>query len=352
MHSKLFLISIFTVLIFSIACERDFSSIEKITDPFALVKPTSHDFAWEIDTLSHPGAIQIFPEGIWGSKTNDVWLVGHSDTYEARIWHWDGIAWSLAVPPGLSIDPKDIIGFNNSDVWIVGDFPNHVVHWDGSQWQIIDSGINNRFGMSIWGSSSSDLFFGFDDGLLVHYDGSRFTTYQTDTKAQFVEIFGLSSNNVYACGILYDDWNPHDSTTYYIYHFDGKSWSLNNYYLLTNNTPELNFPWRLWGNQRNILFGVNGHHAYISYNGNQWEPIFKPETAIWRIHGTDINNIFVAGYWGSSIYHFNGRTWTSFDVLRDLNFFGWAVFAIKDQVFIGGHNSYDHNAYVIRGKRK
>ena len=63
-----------------------------------------------------------------------------------------------------------------------------------------------------------------------------------------------------------------------------------------------------------------------------------------------INNVFISGYWGSSIYHFNGQSWTDYDELRNLNFFSWAVFAIKNRVFIAGDNSYDHNAYVIQGR--
>jgi len=340
-------------------CERDFSSIEKVTDPFALIKPTSHNFTWEIDTLSFPGAIQIIPHGIWASDTNDVWMVGHSDDWKARIWHYNGEAWKPITTVGLGVSPTDIIGFNKNDIWFVGHLvgipePQKAVQrWDGYQWNEVDTGILNDHCYSIWGTSSTDIYFAYNEGLIAHYDGNNIKKYDTGSGAQMVELFGFNSNDIYACGVKLDNKQPRDSTYYYIYHYNGNKWTLLNFHFLTVHSGYFKFPSSsLWGNFRRILFGTNGLYVSLYLGESNWKPLFKANTSVWFLHGTDINNIFIVGSGGSSIYHFNGSAWNSYDMLKNLDFLGRCVFTIKDKVFIGGINSFDRNAYILRGKRR
>lgn len=319
---------------------------------------TSHEFTWEIDTLSYPEAELILPFAIWGSDTDDVWMVGNAGVPQAKIWHWDGEEWQAMAGNNFWADPRDIFGFSADDIWIAGSRVNNTLpsksihHWDGIRWSVVDSGILYEHCFSVWGSSSSSLFFGFDSGLIAYYDGNNFIRHETGTEAQIVDLFGFSDNDVYACGIEKDKELPRDSTAYYIFHFDGIGWSIMDSDLVTMENLSLDLPWRLWSNQPGILFGVNGRRIYQNASHSSWKQIYEVETAVWRLHGTDINNMFAAGYWGSSIYHFNGLKWKNFKEFRRTDFFGWAVFAIKDLVFIAGDNSYDLNAYIIRGKKK
>jgi hypothetical protein len=356
-RNLLFCVLLLSFFAFILDCERDFSNL--INDPFAALKPTSHNFNWKIDTLSFSGAIQIIPQGIWGSDTNDAWMVGHSDDYRAGIWHISGKKWEPMPTAGLGLSPKEIIGFSNDNIWVVGvlrnlQYPVEIVRrWDGIQWNEFDTGISNEYCFSIWGTSSRDLYFGYDEGLIAHFDGVRITRYYTGSDAHMLKIFGFSSDDIYACGVKIDQEQPHDSTYYYLYHFNGYEWTVLNYHILTVHSGYFNFPSSdLWGNYRHLLFGVNGLYVSQYLGSSKWKPMFEAERSVWYLHGTDINNIFITGSGGSSIYHFNGSTWVNFDQLNTLDFWGRCVFTIKSRVFIGGINSYDMNAYIIQGNRK
>lgn len=341
-------------------CEKDLTAIIIETDPYANLDSTSHEFVWEIDTLAFPNAFQISPRGIWGSDTDNVYLVGHSDDWKARIWHWNGSRWrSFEDNTAFGFSPADIIGFDENDIWIVGRWIGNtppdkkIHHWNGSTWTVVESGIYQEECSSIWGMSSAHLFFGFRNGLIARYDGSRFHINDIGTDVQIVDIYGLSPNEVYACGVRLDNQQPFDSTEYFIFRYDGKDWSVRDYHLETVQTGLPPFPFNgLWVNWRGVWFGVNGGQVFTRYRDGDWQEVFRPLTAVWRLHGTELNNIFAAGYGGSSVYHYNGSTWRNFSELSALDFFGYAVFAMKDQVFIGGINSYYGKGYVVRGKRK
>ena len=347
---------ILCLTIFLVSCERDFSVINPELIPS--LKPTGHDFSWEIDTLSFPNSDYIYPRGIWGLDANDVWMVGRCDNYRAGIWHFDGKKWDPILDAGTGVSPNDIIGFNKENVWLVGnirgvsDPKNAVKRWNGTTWHQVDVGISNEHCFSIWGSCAIDVYLGYDGGLIVHFNGYKFEKYYTGNNAQILDIYGFDWNDVYACGIELDEKQPHDSTHYYIYHNDGLGWSLSYYQLLTQYSLQLNIPLRLWGKYPYLLFGVNHHGVFVNSKRPDWNLIFDPEESIHRIHGTDYNNIFIAGYHGSSIYHYDGDNWTNFENFQTLEFDSYSVFTITEHVFIGGKISYDKNGYILRGKRK
>jgi len=110
------------LLLLVITCIKDPTGIVIFGDPYANLDTTSHEFSWEIDTLSSPTVIQILPHAIWGSDTDNVYMVGHSDGYEARIWHWNGSIWrAFEDLTAFGMTPTDIFGFSENDIWIVGE---------------------------------------------------------------------------------------------------------------------------------------------------------------------------------------------------------------------------------------
>ena len=344
------------IITISISCDLDYSPMN--SNLFPALRPTTHNFSWEIDTLSFAGAFQILPNGIWGSNTNEIWMVARSTPFEAQVWHWNGVGWKPFPNAGYGVGPTDIIGFSSDDIWFVGHLrggahpKNSVKHWDGTNWNSFDTGISNDHCYSVWGSASNDIYIGYDKGLIAHYRGFKIDQHYTGNDDQIIEIYGHNWDNVYACGSKLDKKQPWDSTYYYLYHNDGYGWSLINYQILTPSSDKLIIPWRFWGRYPHALFGVNDYGVFVNLKRSEWNLLFRPEPSAYRIHGTDYNNVFVAGFWGSSIHHFNGDTWANFDEFRALDFFGYAIFAIKNHVFIGGHNSYDSNGFVIRGRQR
>ena len=68
--------------------------------------------------------------------------------------------------------------------------------------------------MSIWGSSSSNIFAVGDNATILHYDGKAWSSMNSSTEKYLTKIRGLNSKCVYAVG---DDG--------LIIHFDGKKWN-------------------------------------------------------------------------------------------------------------------------------
>lgn len=317
------------------------------------IDTTSHNFTWQIDTLEFPGTFQILPKAIWGADTNDVWMVAHSDDWHARIWHWDGKIWSAYTESGLGTSPTDMIGFSKDDIWFcsirTGDNPiiKTIQHWDGQSWNIVEHQIETDI-LSMWGSSSQNLYFGLIDGRIAHYDGIDFEIKGTNTSAQILDLHGLSETEIYAVGIEPDKVQPSDTTGYYVFKFDGINWSINNFFLLTIDSSPLELPIRgLWSDSYGFFLGVNRSGVY-SYTEKEWTKIYEADGTL-ALNATSINNMFTAGNNGSAIFHFNGKTWKSFAELKNIKLFTGTNYMFEDHVFIPG--SIANRAYILRGRR-
>ncbi|MBI5474091.1 MAG: hypothetical protein HY961_17285 [Ignavibacteriae bacterium] len=151
---------------------------------------TSHDFAWQIDTL---GVTSSVLRDVAIISENDIWAVGElyfNDTTTGQldpilynVAHWDGTRWEIKrllsdcrlywpncgpvfFTPSRG---KAVFAFGPNDVWIVA---GGVHHFDGTRWTeqraIVEIGSTNK----MWGSSSRDLWFVGNAGLIIHYNGS------------------------------------------------------------------------------------------------------------------------------------------------------------------------------------
>ena len=168
-------------------------------------------FEWVTDTLWARDAQQIYMYDIWGTDKNNVWVVGHSDRTKYQIWQWDGQEWKSINPQIVGYRPSysEIFGFSEEDFWIVGscahlfpgdslDTKGYILHYDGA-WKRID---NNNLPkcMSVWGTSSNNMYIGCYEGILLRYDGSNFYKYYSGVDAQIHSIWGIGDSIVYALG--------------------------------------------------------------------------------------------------------------------------------------------------------
>jgi len=191
---------------------------------------TSRSFVWRVDTLWTPRASQITMWDIWGSSENDVWAVGHSDDSKARIWHWDGETWQNIKPEfekwgGLT--HRKIFGFSKDDFWIVGGlnarfYPwqdyGSLLHYNNGAWELYPpEGL--PFFMSIWGTSSTNLYIGALNGSIYHYNGTELTRLLTGIEGSFAAqantMWGFNENTVYAKATTYD--TTRNTLIYYFY---------------------------------------------------------------------------------------------------------------------------------------
>lgn len=161
--------------------------------------------------------------GVWGSKSDDVWVVGDSGL-TAR---WNGCYWQR-VASGTTVSLKAIHGFSANNIWVVGgDTPSDanvmVLHWDGATWktQQPSTPIPGMLS-SVWGSSSTQLWAtGQGPAAPLFVSGSGGTTWitalnNTDMPLPdaYTGISGFDPSHIYisgkattklgGCGIGYD----------------------------------------------------------------------------------------------------------------------------------------------------
>jgi hypothetical protein len=131
--------------------------------------------SWDGETVVrwHPGTVSTiltggdlagpvgFPEGVWASGPNDLFVVG-----DRGLGRWDGASFSSAKLIGRSF--HGVWGSGPGDVFAVGD-GGTIVHWDGKEWTPMTSGTTSTL-RAVSGSGAGDVFAG-GEGVLLQLRG-------------------------------------------------------------------------------------------------------------------------------------------------------------------------------------
>jgi hypothetical protein len=339
----------------TLTCEKSPTGPEPIKDP--------RTYTWTIDTLAYPGSFQTTMQDIWGSSANDVYVVGHNDQNRGKMWHFDGNKWTdvaLSTTQGGTIagpiDLSAIYGFAANDILVVGERiyqnpnppPNFldsslIIHYNGAKWTEFKVPTGSLL-QAVWGSKSNDVWAGGLDGTLYHFDGVSWRAVSIGKKVWFLSFGGFTSNDVYALAYELDS-GVMDSTFQYVWHWDGNTWSVRDFYVET------------FGNEDSFgtssLFAVGGN-LYSAGQGifrkslSGWERIFFDPTTYFRnITGTNLTNLFAVGNF-SAIYHFNGADWYRYTQFSDRNIHYSASWTNGKEVFVVGDDGY--KTYLLHGK--
>jgi hypothetical protein len=103
-------------------------------------------------------------EAVDGSGPDDVWAVGwmtspgmETEPAPPIVLHFDGERWELLsppTPPDMYVVPLAVVSAGPSDVWVSGwmsrssnsddleEFRPLLVHWNGSEWRLVDAGVD------------------------------------------------------------------------------------------------------------------------------------------------------------------------------------------------------------------
>jgi hypothetical protein len=140
--------------------------------------------AWSrVDSPNSGGSVnQLY--SVTARNGSDIWAVGTSlvpgtpSTYQTLTEHWDGQAWSVVPSPNVGTEnnsAKSVAVSGTSDVWAVGYYVQTTevcddtcydlitnqaltLHWNGSQWLVLDS-TNIGTGLSAISAASSTQFW-------------------------------------------------------------------------------------------------------------------------------------------------------------------------------------------------
>ena len=137
----------------------------------------------------------------------------------------------------------------------------------------------------IWGSGSGNVFAAGSGGLLWRFDGSTWTSINSNTTVTLYDIWGTSATNVYAV--------CQQGT---ILHHDGKSWKA----MSSGTKASLR---SIWGSGPNDIFAVGGDSvtsAGVRFDGKQWSRVQGLEQAmvtLMDVHGTGPKRAAAVGYY-------------------------------------------------------
>jgi hypothetical protein len=190
--------------------------------------------SWQVVPSPSPSNFVVL-QGVVGIAANDVWAVGYSEN-QTLAMHWDGSQWTVITTPSPA-NPTNLEGVSalgTNDVWAVGDANGQtlVIHWDGSQWNIVPSpsvpNLNN-FLWSIAAISDNDIwasgytYVGSQENqnvpLVMHWDGSQWSIIDSfrNLNGRADSVSSHSSDDVWVAGRI--------GSYPMIYHWDGTAWS-------------------------------------------------------------------------------------------------------------------------------
>jgi hypothetical protein len=271
---------------------------------------------------------------IWGSGRNDVWAAGG-----ATLQHWDGRTWSAAhAEAGAPL--RSLWGLGPADVWASGS--DAVLHWNGQAWSRAWSDArDSRLLRTGWSTGPRNGWAAGDDGLLVHYDGAKWSVFAQPSVRYLNGVFADSPTDAWAVGgygaaLHYDgrSWtrvptptqeplsgvwarSPVDAFAVgtsgdcadFILHWDGRTWN----------------PWygpvggrcltSIWGTDAGPVWAVS-HHGMLQWDGVRWSATGPEDAAqsVWASSASDVWVLQDSTPGGPNppgkVYHWNGAAWT------------------------------------------
>ncbi len=350
-----------------LSCSND-SSPTKPSEP-VLPDTTSHEFIWQIQTFGG-GAGSSYLSDIAIVDENNIWAVGQifvldsTGQFEYPAYgaiHWNGTSWQLkrlAAPAQnrtVNLKPEGIFAFAADDIWLAD---GGVHHYDGQQ---IESFWVNAFPgnddaileegqliQKVWGNSSSNLWAIGRKGAIIHYDGQNWQKLDSGTDLDIQDIWGGRDPDTGEYTILAVASNIFVSRERAILR-------INN--LQVERLPDSRIESVLsgvWFDPGKVYY-VIGDGIYskkdITSNEDWGGPGLLTVTTYFSraIRGNHMNDIFVVGSFGD-VLHYNGSSWRSYREQTALTAGSYREVAVQDDI-ICAVGSTDDRAVVLRGLR-
>jgi hypothetical protein len=346
--SRLSTLFIFTLIFLQMSCKKGPTEFE-FKNP--------REYTWTIDTVAYPGSMQTFMQSIWGSSPKDVYMAGHNSSAFGNVYHYDGSSWQAVSTPFKILSLSSVFGFGRDDVWAVGDksaypdpvHPAVVIRYNGTNWYEVPVG-NVPYLECVWGSSSSDVWMGGWDGVLLHYDGNSvsadsvpmFIAKNASPTWGFYTGASLSANEAYV--IL--SAVPIAGQGYWGYtfkHQDDK-WAL----VDSVNPLTIGSLWASpWGKLYRAASGVD------VLQGGKWNKLFYAPS-LFGVWGASENNLFAVGASRrdeptGDIYHWDGNDAYLFENLPTKGTVFERVWTDGSEVFVVGTDGLS-KTYVFHGR--
>jgi hypothetical protein len=205
---------------------------------------------------------------------------------------------------------------------------------------------------AIWVAGRGNAFAGGDDGALLHYDGTAWTPQDFPALPQghgITGLWGTNDQDVFAAAASQIfHWNgntwtavatgPRTLTTISgaggvivavgqnasIVQFDGAQWTATENVLNLAPAPL----YGVWATDADNIFAVGSAGLILRFHGGAWAISQAPSAgaaileAAWGPSANDVYAIGDSVGLGATIAHFNGTSWASEPLMRQVSFYG------------------------------
>lgn len=302
-------------------------------------QPQTNYLNWTVDTLRY--SLQTIVNDIYGISSTNVYAAAYNYTAAiGTVWHFNGTSWSTQDMSQFGIHVfNSVMAFGDGRVFFVGKSvvanqtppPSTtdtalVAILEGSNWTSVNLPAKEL--NSIWGSSSTDVWIGGDNGRLFHFDGSNWTQSTVYDNVSISSLTGFPPSQINALAYRLDQM-PYDSIVTFIFQNDGSGWYVQD--SLVQNTFPPNHAFGIsdiWSLDNATLFSVG--YGVFKKGGGQW--VFDDGTLFAGIRGTRSDNIFAVG---SGIYQDDGK-WSKVNVAIDPSISIVSVWSDGKEVFAVG----------------
>jgi len=206
--------------------------------------------------------------------------------------------WAFDAPPMPHLE--GIVG-DGSGAVIFGGWDGMLLKLYGSEWTDLASPDFTGDVLGVWGRSSDDFYLVTLGGEVLRYLAGSVTV-ETESCCALDDIWGSSDSNIWAAG--------GDGI---LLHFDGTAWT---------SWPNLgDWASAVWGSGPGDIYVVGYRHeggdrtgAAYHFDGTVWSSIDLPAgDALQGVWGSSSTDVFVVGGSGR-IFHFDGAEWTPWRV--------------------------------------
>jgi len=319
---------------------------------------TSHEFIFETFTFGGTaGSSTLYDVAI--INENNIWAVGEimiADTSQNgytmyNAVHWNGVEWTLHRIMFYTIcgqqhqnayAASSIFAFSENDIW-VGMQGSQIARLnDTTQIGTYCIPISVR---KLWGTDNQNIYAVGVNGQIAHYNGSQWQRIESGTELQFTDIYGASDPKTGEPEIL-AVCTRNLPLAKGIYRIKG------NTAVEISSVP---IQWELAG----VWFIPNRHYYVVgsgiyekkSLTDSLWlnKPLDITHYVTPKIRGNGLNDVFAVGAFGETL-HYNGVSWKSYIEETGLNSGGYFSVCVKNNTMVAVGFTYQ-SAVVTIGKR-
>ena len=328
---------------------------------------------WTVDTIIYPGSMQTLLHSLWGSSPKDVYAVGHNESNNGQIWHYDGIKW---VPVDLfqyvernGLTLQKVFGFGPDDFWVIGAKDYSSAGYTHRQSLVLQNNDVwkehqlNYFSwlMGITGSSSRDIWVCGGNGIVMNYNGYnwrvdtvRIKKFHYDTEYVLRGIAKIDNDIVLIATT--SNFTLARREQYYI-RGSIKNWAVVDSSIFTNENWGDDSRWGdhgIFQSNTGKIYSYGGGGVWaLDIKNNQWAQILKNNYYMNSVFGLSDDYLIATADFGK-IWLYNKSVWTELSNLvpgqGQLQIYD--VWTNGDEMFFLtlSTNSYPMKTLILHGK--